>query len=133
MNNNSYNKKLKGLARNRRKNPTKAEVYLWKFVLSRGQLNGFKFKRQRSIGNYIADFFCGELNLIIEVDGFSHIDKAQSDTVRQNELESMGFKVLRFTDDEVINNLDGIKIYLYNYTKFPLPHPSPKRGFDAKN
>src|SRR5690606_25360051 len=99
MNNNSYNKKLKGLARNRRKNPTKAEVYLWKFVLSRGQLNGFKFKRQRSIGNYIADFFCGELNLIIEVDGFSHIDKAQSDTVRQNELESMGFKVLRFTDD----------------------------------
>lgn len=63
------------MARAMRKNMTKAEACLWKYALRAGQMNGYTFYRQRPVLNYIADFLCKELNLIIEVDGITHLDK----------------------------------------------------------
>ena len=68
----SYNKNLQPFANKLRKEMTKAEACLWKYVLKAKQLKGFKFRRQRSVLNYIADFMCIELMLIIEVDGITH-------------------------------------------------------------
>ena len=71
---------------------------------------GYNFHRQRPIGNYIVDFFCNKLKLIIEVDGVTHNYKLEGDKKRQAELESMTLKVLRFQDSEVRNNLEGVLI-----------------------
>ena len=67
-----YNKNLKGFARELRNNGTKAEACLWKYVLRAGKMQGFQFRRQRPVMNYIADFMCKELMLVIEVDGIIH-------------------------------------------------------------
>lgn len=65
---------------------------------------GVKFKRQRPILNFIVDFFCAELKLIIEIDGNSHFTKGDYDRYRQDKLESMGFTIIRFSEGEVLNN-----------------------------
>lgn len=70
---------------------------------------GYQFLRQRPIGNYIADFMCKELNLIIEVDGYSHQFKYKEDIHRDLELNKMGFHVLRFTDDEIKNHIANVE------------------------
>lgn len=105
-----YNKTLKTLARELRNNGTKAEVRLWSELL-RGGITGYTFLRQRPLLNYIADFLCKELKLIIELDGFSHEFEQQwkKDKARQKELEETGFTVLRFTDDEVMNDLRNVE------------------------
>jgi len=74
-NNYHYNKKLQSYANTLRQNMTKAEASLWKYVLRNGLLHGYKFRRQRPVLNYIADFKCPELMLIIEVDGITHLDE----------------------------------------------------------
>ncbi|HLR76969.1 MAG TPA: endonuclease domain-containing protein [Balneolaceae bacterium] len=104
-----YNKKLKELARKLRNNSTPAEIRLWSELLRGRKMKGYQFLRQRAILNYIADFMCKELELIIEVDGNTHEQKEQweNDKVRQQELEVMGFTVLRFTDEQVMNQLDN--------------------------
>jgi very-short-patch-repair endonuclease len=104
-----YNKSLKDFARKNRSNSTKAEVYLWSHVL-RASLTGYKFRRQRPILNYIADFMCIELKLIIEVDGFTHLDESviAKDKQKQKTLEQNGFTVLRFTDGEIIKSLGWV-------------------------
>lgn len=109
-NNFYYNKGLKKLARKNRSNMTKAEVKIWNELLRKKQFYGYRFLRQRPIGNYIVDFFCPELNLIIEVDGFSHDydDVYENDKIRQKELESLGFKFLRFTDNDVLNDFENV-------------------------
>ena len=86
--NNFYNKHLKTFAHKNRYEMTKAEACLWKFVLS-GKKLGYTFNRQRPILNYIVDFMCKELKLIIEVDGYSHLleDVIENDIVRQQKLE----------------------------------------------
>ncbi|MGZ5243885.1 MAG: endonuclease domain-containing protein, partial [Bacteroidia bacterium] len=100
--NNHYNIKLKPLARNHRNDSTKAEIRLWCELLRAKQL-GYSFLRQRSIGNYIVDFFSKELNLIIEVDGITHRheENFKKDIKREIELKSLGYKILRFSDEEV--------------------------------
>lgn len=105
-----YNKKLKELARNLRKNSTKAEIRLWTELLRAGKLKGYSFLRQRPVLNYIADFMCKDLMLVIEIDGSTHEDdeKWYKDQRRQKELEDYGFTVLRFSDDEILNNLEGV-------------------------
>ena len=105
-----YNKKLKELARNLRKNSTKAEIRLWSEVLRAGKMKGYTFLRQRPVLNYIADFMCKELKLIIEVDGATHNHEEQwyKDQERQKELEEYGFTVLRFSDNEIQKNLEGV-------------------------
>lgn len=102
--NNYYNKDLKLYARELRSdNVSRAEKYLWKSGLSRNQM-GVKFKRQRPILNFIVDFFCAEVNLIIEIDGNSHDHKSSYDRYRQNKLENCGYAVLRFSEGDVLNN-----------------------------
>ena len=71
-NNYHYNKELQPLASKLRKDMTKAKACLWKYVLRAGTMMGYKFRRQRPVLNYIADFMCMELMLVIEVDGYSH-------------------------------------------------------------
>jgi len=106
--NNDYNKKLKPLARNLRTDSTKAEVRLWSELLSKGK-TGYTFLRQRPISNFIADFLCKELKLIIEVDGYSHNFKVEDDPKRDQELAALGFTTLRFTDNEVMKDLSNVE------------------------
>lgn len=109
-NHNFYNKKLKPLARNHRNNSTKAEVRMWCELLSAKQL-GYSFLRQRPIGNYIVDFFCKELKLIIEVDGISHHyeENFVKDIERENYLISLGYTVMRFSDEEVMKDINNVQ------------------------
>lgn len=74
-------------------------------------MKGCQFRRQRPVLNFIADFMCKELMLIIEVDGITHHFERQfqNDTIRQNILESYGFTVLRFQDDEILKNIEGVR------------------------
>jgi len=105
-----YNKNLKGLARKLRKQSTKAEVKLWSELLRARKMLGYQFLRQRPVLKYIADFMCKELRLIIEVDGITHHDEQQwtKDVKRQKALEEYGFTVLRFSDDEVLDDIDNV-------------------------
>ncbi|RFC55679.1 endonuclease domain-containing protein [Brumimicrobium aurantiacum] len=101
--NHHYNKNLKQYADElRNTSVSRAEKYLWKAGLSRKKL-GVGFKRQRPIDRFIVDFFCAEVNLIIEVDGNSHNFKGAYDRYRQDRLESLGYLVIRFQEGEVIN------------------------------
>lgn len=112
-NNHFYNKNLQPNANRLRKEMTKAEACLWKYVLRAGKMKGFQFRRQRPVLNYIADFMCKELMLIVEVDGITHHyeEVIKNDERRQKALEAAGFTVIRFTDDEVLNNINAV----YNY------------------
>jgi len=106
-----YNNNLKDKARQLRKNMTKAEACLWKYALKAASLNGYTFKRQRPILNYIVDFVCLDLMLIIEVDGITHTyeNVSQNDIKRQDILESAGFEVLRFEDEDVLHHIDLVR------------------------
>jgi primosomal protein N' (replication factor Y) len=93
-------------ARNLRMNMTDAEMRLWKILRDRN-LDGLKFRRQRPVGPFIADFACVEERLIVEVDGGQHNGSA-SDARRTAWLQSRGWRVLRFWNDEVLRNVDGV-------------------------
>jgi very-short-patch-repair endonuclease len=103
-----YNKNLKPLARNLRKFGTKGEALLWRDVLKAKQHWPYQFNRQFIIGDYIVDFICRKLKLIIEIDGSSHIAKSEEDFKRQQFLESRGFTVLRFTESFVVYRIDEV-------------------------
>jgi very-short-patch-repair endonuclease len=115
--NHFYNKTLQPYANRLRKEMTKAEACLWKYILRAGQLKGFQFRRQRPVLNYIADFMCMELMLIIEVDGITHHweETIKKDEIRQRNLESAGFTVLRFSDEEVLNHIQVVYDYLEDW------------------
>lgn len=102
-----YNPKLKALSRELRNNSTLSEVLLWNQLKAR-KMKGYQFMRQKPIGNYIVDFYCSKLSLIIEIDGESHAYKSQEDLTRQKELEALGLSFLRFYDSDVKKNLDGV-------------------------
>ena len=114
-----YNPKLKQLARKLRNNMSPPEVILWNQL--KGKKLGYDFHRQKPIDNYIVDFFCSKLKLIIEVDGKVHIDKGEDDIARQSKLESLGLKVLRFKASDIMNNLneviDAIVDYIEEFEK----------------
>ena len=115
--NHHYNKHLQPYANKLRKEMTKAEACLWKYVLRARQLNGYAFRRQRPVLNYIADFMCIEPRLIIEVDGITHYWEGalEKDPARQKALEAIGFTVLRFDDGEVLNNISNVHAYLVEW------------------
>jgi len=98
--------KLKPLARQMRHEPTSAEDVLWQ-RLRNHQVAGLHFRRQHSIDRFIVDFYCAEARLVIEVDGASHAGPS-SDAERQASLEALGRRVLRFTDTEVLSQLDAV-------------------------
>jgi len=116
-NNYHYNKNLQKFANELRNNMTKAEACLWKYVLKAGKLKGYKFKRQRPVLNYIADFMCTDLMLVIETDGITHIldEVIEKDIRKQKDLEKVGFKVLRFDDNEVLNDIENVERVLLAY------------------
>ena len=99
-------KYLKETRRHLRRNMTEAELVLWT-VLKDKKLCGKKFRRQHSIGYYIADFYCPSEKLVIEVDGQHHFtpEGVEKDTERDSHLQLLGIKVLRFENCEVLNNL----------------------------
>lgn len=99
---------LKEFCKEMRNKPTEAERFLWS-ALSGKKLEGYKFRRQHIIGNYIADFICLKQNLIIEVDGLIHQlpENKVSDAERTAWLEEQGYKVIRFTNDEVLYSLES--------------------------
>ena len=107
-NNHFYNKNLKQFARElRSETVSRAEKRIWKALLSRKQ-TGERFLRQRPIKNFIVDFFCPELKLIIEIDGNSHYHKPDYDAFRQRQLEELGFMIVRFSEGDVLSNLDKV-------------------------
>jgi len=95
-----------------RKNQTYPEQLLWQEL--RGKALGYKFRRQHGIGNYIVDFYCKQLSLVIELDGDSHFDEKsiQQDIKRDKYLKSLGLTVLRFTNLEMTQNLSGVLEHL---------------------
>ena len=107
--NNNYNKQLKDFSRTlRTETVSKAEKYLWKTKLSKKQM-GISFKRQRPIDNFIVNFFCSDLNLIIEIDGNSHLNKGSYDKYRENKLQNLGYTIIRFSESEVLSNLEVVE------------------------
>ena len=105
---------LKQYAYKNRYNQTKAEQNLW-YHLSGNQL-GLHFRRQHIIGCYIADFICVKRNLIIEIDGGYHSQEEQKikDYLRTEDLEKMGFEVMRFSNDEIFRNLPEVLDKIFN-------------------
>ncbi|MEQ6167294.1 endonuclease domain-containing protein [Ekhidna sp. MALMAid0563] len=110
QNNYGYNKALKPNANRLRKEMTKTEACLWKYVLRAGGVMGFTFRRQRPVLDYIADFMCKDLMLIIEVDGVTHSyeEVVEKDQMKQRRLEQAGFKVLRFSDEAVLTQINRV-------------------------
>ena len=104
-----FNKNLKGLARQLRKNMTEAESFLWQRIRKK-QLKSRQFYRQKNVGNYIVDFYCPSAKVIVELDGGQHFTQQgiSGDQVRDKYLESLGFTILRFSDREVFKNIEGV-------------------------
>lgn len=98
-------KQVRKLLRN---NPTHTEKLLW-IGLKESQ-SGYKFRRQQSIGNFVADFYCAKLKLVVEVDGVTHDEKSaqEKDKLKEQFLKDNHFKVIRFTDDEVLGNIEKV-------------------------
>ncbi|MBW8245083.1 endonuclease domain-containing protein [Muricauda oceani] len=115
-----YNPKLKELARELRRNATKSEVRLWQ-KLKRDQMHGYDFHRQKPIDEYIVDFFCNKLQLAVEVDGYSHqLEEVwEKDVIKKNRLNELGINVLRFSDAEVLRDMDNvlraIEAYIFQF------------------
>jgi very-short-patch-repair endonuclease len=111
-----YNPRLKSTARKLRSNMTDSERVLWSRI-RRKQLKGFQFYRQKVVGNYIVDFYCPSAKIIIEVDGSQHYEKEalRKDQVRDERLSKLGFEVLRFSSSDVMRNLDGILLEIWDH------------------
>lgn len=99
-------KRLTGLARNLRNNATEAEQRLW-LHLRASRFEGAKFTRQFPIGNFIADFACRSLRIAVELDGGQHAE-SPTDANRTRIIEAHGYRVIRFWNNEVFENLDGV-------------------------
>ena len=105
-----YNSKLKEYARQLRKNSTLSEVLLWQNI--KGKVHEVEFHRQVPLLDYIVDFYCHEIGLVIEIDGNSHDFKYDDDALRQGKLEEYGIQFLRFTDNEVKKDMFSVMLKL---------------------
>lgn len=103
-----YNKKLKHFARKLRKSSTPGEIKLWSEVLRARGFYGLQFNRQFPIGNYIADFVCRKLKLVIELDGRSHDSKVEYDKRRDETLAKLGYKTLRIPESDVMRDIKNV-------------------------
>jgi len=101
------NKLLKERSRDLRKNLTDAEQKLWQKLRNK-QIKDHKFRRQFVLGNYIVDFICLDKRLIVEVDGGQHMDNVDYDLQRDEWLKSQNFNVLRFWNNQVLNEIDSV-------------------------
>jgi very-short-patch-repair endonuclease len=96
------------MSQKNRTKPTDAEKIIWDKILSRDKI-GYRFLRQKPIDRFIVDFYCSKLSLAIEIDGESHIEKKGTDELRDKFLKQIGVTTIRFTNDEVINNIETVK------------------------
>lgn len=128
-----YNPKLKEFARQLRNNCTKSEIRLWKCLKGK-QTCGYDFHRQKPLLNFIADFYCYELRLVIELDGYTHQfeETIIKDKIKERELNKIGLNVLRFEDEEVMNDIENvlrtIENYIQQYEVEHTPNPSQEEN-----
>ena len=111
-----YSRDLKPLSQKLRSTQTEAERKLWQRI-NRDQLLGFRFNRQKPLLSYIVDFYCLKAKLVIELDGSQHYepDYQEKDRLRDAELNSLGFTVIRFDNHSVMTNIDGVVEAIYQY------------------
>lgn len=124
-----FNKpKLTTLRKNLRKSSTPQESKLWFYL--RGNNLGVKFRRQHGVGSYIADFYCKEKNLVIEIDGSQHIEAEKYDAQRDTYTESLGLGIIRFWNNEIDTNMEGVLMRIKEYIDSPLRSSttSPSQG-----
>jgi len=104
---------------------TLSEFLLWREIKGK-KLGGYDFHRQKPIDEYVVDFYCPKLRLVIEINGDSHDGNEYADFIRQKKLESKGLTVLRFLDADVKANVDGIVEHLKERIESLGTHPLPK-------
>ena len=120
-----YNKEHKQFSRELRNNSTLGEIILWKRVLRAKKMHGFQFLRQFSIDDYIVDFICRKLKLIIEIDGYSHNFKYSEDIRRDIKLNNLGYKVIRFSEKRIRYDLDNVAAEIENIVLESINNQSP--------
>jgi very-short-patch-repair endonuclease len=103
---------------------TDTERFAWQRLRYR-QIEGHRFRRQVPIGPFIADFVCLERRLILELDGGQHAEQVEKDTARTKWFESQGFVVLRFWNNEVLQNWDAVEQVIWEHLQRLTPHPNP--------
>ena len=116
-----------GIARRLRRDQTDAERVLW-FRLRDRRLGGWKFRRQGPIDRYVVDFVCVDGRLVVELDGGQHGERIQQDAARTEVLQAMGYLVLRFWNNDVLENTDGVVetiLDTLNQSRSVPPHPDP--------
>jgi very-short-patch-repair endonuclease len=116
-------------AKSMRGTATPAEHRLWQ-ILRAKRLSDYKFKRQLPIDHYIADFTCLARRLIVEVDGGQHAENP-NDQRRDDYLTGQGFRILRFWNNDIFDNEEGVLTRILDALHSPLPNPSPARGRGA--
>ena len=119
--------RLIGFARELRKNQTDTEKKIWGYLRSK-QMNSLKFRRQQPIGQYIVDFVCFDIRLIIELDGSQHIKEKEMDEERDHWLKTQGFTVLRFWNNDVMKNTAGVLNVVNDYCCKCPPLTPPIKG-----
>ena len=111
-----YNPKLKKFARELRNTSTRSEIKLWGFLNGK-QMSGYDFHRQKPLLNFIADFYCYELKLVIELDGYTHQfeETIVKDRLKDETLQNIGLTVLRFEDEEIMDDIENVIRVIENY------------------
>ena len=109
----AHNPRLLRNARQLRSRMTDAEQCLWQHLRDR-RLNGYKFRRQQPIGNYIADFVCIRPKLIVEVDGSQHDEQRAYDETRSENLRALGFHILRFWNHDILQQTEAVLTVILN-------------------
>jgi very-short-patch-repair endonuclease len=121
---------MRPVVREARHHPTPAEDALWQ-ALRRRRLGGFKFRRQHAIDRYVVDIYCPKARLVIEVDGPIHNFSRHDDAIRQRNLVELNLRVVRFTNDEVVDQLEDVLRRIEEALRASPPaaaSPSPQRG-----
>ena len=113
-------------ARNLRRQASPSEIKMWQH-LAKSQLNGFKFSRQMPVGPYFADFICRSARLVVEIDGPSHDVRVAYDEARTEFIEAQGYRVVRFTNGDVMRNLEGVLVVI-GQVLAELSQPTPNRS-----
>jgi very-short-patch-repair endonuclease len=119
------------IAKTLRKRPTDSERLLWKHLRAK-QIEGYKFRRQEPMGRYIVDFACHEKRIVVEVDGSQHAKDKERDGERDRWLKEQGYNVLRFWNNEVLANIEGVLGVIRNLLLSPSLSPSHQGREDRR-
>jgi len=122
---------VKQRARELRQEMTRAEKLLWERLRNR-QLAGLKFRRQHPLGPFIADFYCAECRLVIEIDGDMHDFQKEQDEQRTRQFEEFGYRVIRFRNEEVESNIELVLKKIFEIYQLPSPRIGRRAGDEGK-